>query len=432
MIQRPALLITVLLLLAGLGPGRPAAAQTDDQLGVVEAIDLAQRQNPRLGQVRQQIRFKAGEWWTAWGLQAPQLIYFREGIDGGTGFAEQRWGLSQRVDFPLHTYYRLRRVGTEQDALSLTLDAEQTRVQGDVKKAYTDLLYTQELVHLRTEEVRLSEQLVEAATVRVEVGEASELELMKAEIQAAEAQSNLEDARRQFQDARYALFTVVGLDPDQQRYEIAFPDTLVYLDVAINQSDVLGRLGQQPALRSARRHQEAARLGIKQTRSALLPALTVDLYQQDFGSGFDQYGFQVGLKLPLWLVPNFRGEMRQARAEAQQWAWREDAVFLDLKQQAEQAWHGYETAQQTIDRFRTTVQPRSDELLRRTLEGYRLGEIDLLALLDTQRTYLAAQLRYYETLRDYYHQLIDLERFLNQDIVFNPAYVNSTQSTNTP
>jgi cobalt-zinc-cadmium efflux system outer membrane protein len=277
-------------------------------------------------------------------------------------------------------------------------------------------------VHLREQEVSLALQLQDAATLRVEVGDASELEQMNAEIQLAEAESRLEDARRQFQNARYTLFNVVGLDPEEQRYEIEFPDTLVYIDAGIDQGQVMARLDDQPELQSANRSVDAAALGVKQTRSALLPAISFDYYTQDYGSGFDWHGFQIGLKVPLWLIPNYKGNIRKAQAEAQTWQWRRDAVALVLKKQAEQAWHGYETSKNKIDRYRTTTRARSNELLRLTLEGYRMGEVGLLALLETQRTYLTSQQRFYDALHDYYYQLIELERFLGNDIVFNPAY----------
>ena len=258
-------LILVLSLMAGFA-AQDAAAQAEAQLGVYEAIELAHARSPMLNQVQEQIRSKGGEWWTSFGLYAPEVSYFREGIPqgAGSGFAEQRWMLSQTIDFPLQSYYRLRRVDTEQEALFLRLDAESMKLKSAVKRAYTDLLYTQELVHLREQEVGLARQLLDAATVRVEVGEASELEQMKVEIQLAEAQSSLEEARRQFQNARYTLFNVVGLDPEVQRYEIAFPDTLVYLDLGIDQRQVLARLDHQPELLSVTRSVDAARLGIKQ------------------------------------------------------------------------------------------------------------------------------------------------------------------------
>lgn len=54
-----------------------------------------------------------------------------------------------------------------------------------------------------------------------------------------------------------------------------------------------------------------------------------------------------------------------------------------------------------------------------TQKGYSLGELDLLTLLEAQRTYLRTQETYYQTLRDYYLTVIDLERYLQTDIIFN-------------
>lgn len=412
----PSLLLALLALPATAQP----VTQPAGRLGVHEAIEVAERQSPAIHQLRARLRMKEGEWWGGFGIAAPELTYLREGIptEGGPAFAEQRWGLSQSVDFPLTSYYRLRRTTTETDALALALQAEQANVKAAVKRAYTDLLYAQELVHLRTEEVELGRQLLAAATLRAEVGEASELDRMKAEIGLAGAESNLEEAQRQFQNARYALFHAAGLDPEAQRYDVVFPDTFVYLDRAIDQARVMARIDARPELRSAVRAVDAARLGVRHARSTLLPALQLDVYPQDLGTGYRHYGFQIGLKLPLWVVPNFRGQLLGARAEVQAQTWAEAGVRLDLKRQAEEAWHGYETSRRTIERYRTTVRSRIDELLRLTLEGYRIGEIDLLALLDAERTYLSGQLRYYDALRDYYHHLIDLERFLGEDIVF--------------
>ncbi len=395
----------------------------DNRLSVYEAVALARERSPRLNQLREQVNAKEGEWLTSFGINAPEVLYFKEGITGGQ-FAERRWALSQTIDFPLESYYRLQRVGTEQEALHLDVESALNDLTVEVKKAYTELLYTQAVMHLRQEEVGLAKALHEAATVRVEVGEASEIELMKAEIGLAEAQGNLEEAGRQFQNARYALFHVVGLDPSQQHYAISFPDTLAYIDVLIQEDRVLSRIDAQPELRGASQYLAATRLGVKQARSALLPALKFDVYVQDYGTGFEPFGFQVGLQLPLWLIPNHKGRMRTVRAEVQRASWNQQAVFLDLKKRVEQTWHSYVTIRQTIARYQAEVRGRSDELLRLTQEGYRIGELDLLTLLDTQRTYLSSELRYYDTLRTYYFHLIDLERYLGEDIVFNAAYAS--------
>ena len=49
------------------------------------------------------------------------------------------------------------------------------------------------------------------------------------------------------------------------------------------------------------------------------------------------------------------------------------------------------------------------------LSGLGIGELELLELLDTQRTYLSVQRRFYDDLRLYYHSLIDMEQLTDRD-----------------
>ena len=388
-----------------------------EQLDVHKAVELAYRLNPSLNAMREKILHKSGQQLTEYGIHAPFVSYFREGIKGSS-FSEQRLAFSQSIDFPLTSYYRISGTRTERDALQLQLEGETRQVTAAVKKGYTELLYAQELVHLRTLEADLSQELVDAATVRVEVGESAELEVMRAEIGLAEAEAGLEEAHLAFEQARYTLFNIVGLDPQDQTYTVVFTDTLVYFKTDISQDAVLTQLRKQPELQSRERTIDAARLGVKQIRSSLLPALQFDIYPQDFGGGYNRYGFQVGFKMPLGAFTNYRGQMRMAKADVQIQTWNHQAVFLALKKDIEQVWHSYAMSRQIIDRYNQVIRGSADELLRRTQEGYQLGELDLLTLLDTQRTYLESELRYYRALRDYYLRLIELERYLNQEIVF--------------
>jgi cobalt-zinc-cadmium efflux system outer membrane protein len=126
----------------------------------------------------------------------------------------------------------------------------------------------------------------------------------------------------------------------------------------------------------------------------------------------------VGVSVPLWFAFSERGVVLRARAEAEETRWSGVELRLDIKRDIERAWHGYQSSKQTIQRYATSVRALAEDVLARTREGYRLGQLDLLSLLDTQRTYLSAQVRYYEALRTYYVHLIQLERYLGRDLVF--------------
>jgi len=401
--------------------GNPDIAPAPDTLGIREALVLALNHHPQLQALRARWEALQGRRLQAYGIETPQLYFFREGIGSGQAFAEQRWTLVERIDFPLVTYYRLQVNGLESRALTAELEVTTARIRADVKRAYTDVLYAQELVHLRQEEVALLEQLREAVRARVAAGLATDLEVTRTEIQLADAQSRLETARRDFMQARYELFRVVGLDPEAQRYDIVFPDTLAYVAVEIPQEAVLARLDQLPELHSQQAQLQAARATVRQTRASLLPQLQLDVYPQDYGGGYRFVGFQIGISLPLGFLPEYRGRVREARALYEMRRWELEDLRLQLKKQAEQAWHGYETTRIVVERYARQIRDRSRALLYRLQRGYRLGEVSLIELLDAQRLVLESEQRYYEALRDYYHQLIELERFLGHELTFtNP------------
>ena len=93
-------------------------------------------------------------------------------------------------------------------------------------------------------------------------------------------------------------------------------------------------------------------------------------------------------------------------------------VKLELKHQIEIAWHSFETSQEKIHRYSSLIKNRAKNLLDLTLEGYRAGELDILILLEAQRTFLNSEKNYLDALHDYYLRLIELEKFLQKDIVF--------------
>ena len=391
----------------------------DEQLTVARAIAIAISQNPALNQYREEIRSQRGERWRGVGLPSPDLLILQEGIPReGSGFGERRWGISQSLDFPLKSYFRMRRMTAEVGAMERSLEMQAIELTARVKKVYTELAHAAKLQELRQDELDIARELHHSVSARVEAGEASELDLMQADIQLAEAQNDLDGARRIYHQNRYQLFNLIGLPLSRQKYTLQFPDTLGYFPVEIDQHRALERLPELPVSRSAAVRQSAARWGVREAWSGFLPDLRLSYYRQDFGSGYDFYGVEAGIKLPLWFWFNQNGDIQAAKAQRRAAGHERRAIESDLKRQIEDAWHGFEQSRAVIQRYQQTIRRQSEQLLTLTMEGYRLGELDLLKLLESQRTFLTSQERYYVALRDYYIQLIELEKFLDHEIVF--------------
>lgn len=395
----------------------PSDTTNLNNLSVGKALEIAYQHNPRINQLRNRIEAQRQQQTLSLGIQDPELTYAKEGIGQGS-FAEQRWSISQSLDFPLTGYYRLKSEKAGTNSMKLELQALKIQIKAEVKSAYTRLAFAIESSHLARERVNLFESLRDAAQARADLGESSEIDAMQADLQLTEAQNNMQKAYQDIMGARYNLFETIGLDEEQQTYEISFPDTLHYVAVDINQNEVLQQLKVHPQLQQISKKQLAASYQTKVAKSGYLPDINLKYYRQDFGNGFDFNAFEVGISVPLWFGINQSNKVQQSKARYRAVEWRFQEEQLAIKKRAEQAWHGYETTQANIKRFRKSIQEKSKELVDMTQKGYRMGELDLLTLLEAQRTYLRTQQAYYETLRDYYLRVIELEKYLQTDIIF--------------
>jgi cobalt-zinc-cadmium efflux system outer membrane protein len=385
-----------------------------------EAVKQALANNTVLNQMRAELKQKEEQWRTQTGISSPEISYFREGIKSGEvqPFSEQRITVSQSVDFPLTTAYRLKAIEQERQALELRIRDEERNVKMQVKSSYIDVMYALHLQKLRDQQLKLAENIHKAVYTQFGTGMANGMDLTKAELQVAEAQNDIDDSRRTLHLARYSLFNNMGLDPEKQTYSIEFADTLQSKDIEISQIQALAVLEKQPMYQAAVRDLDASSYFLKEARSNILPDIRFNLYKQDYGTGYHFNGFEIGLSFPLWAPLEQRGNIKMALAREDGIRWKQQEIRLEMKKDIEHAWHSYEVSRATIRRYDETIRSKAEKLQALTLQAYRLGEVDLLNLINAQQIYLNSQQRYLLALRDFYQQLIALEKFLDEDLVF--------------
>jgi|LZCG01.1.fsa_nt_gb cobalt-zinc-cadmium efflux system outer membrane protein len=392
------------------------------QFTMNDAVSFAREHNPELKQLETALEAKKQEWRLLTGIGSPDFTWFREGIqpEGEPSFSEERLAVSQDFQFPLTVIHRLKALKKEQLALDYKLKAGQRDLKALVKKKYIILLHAIHSVDLLNQQLQLAKQMQEVAAIREQSGVGTEIEMLNAEIKAAELENDLNQAKSRLHEARYGLFRVVGMKPEDQKYSITYLDTLMTHPERIDQDRALYFLEQQPEFLSAAMMSEASDLKLKEAKTTLYPDITLSYYQQDYGAGFDYHGFEVGFKLPLWTPLKYKGMVTKAKFEKQQRQWEQVRVKLQMKEFIENAWHSYENSKAAIERFNKNIRQKAARLQALSLEGYRLGQIDQTSLLMAQQTYLSNQQRYYSSLRDYYIKLVELEKYIGEEIVYQP------------
>ncbi len=389
-------------------------------LTIKDAVDQAIQNNPQVNQMRLRLKQKKEEWRTQTGISAPEVSFMKEGINNKAAdpFQEQRFTVSQTIDFPLTTSFRLKGIREEVKGLQFLVQAEERNVKSEVKSQYIEVNYALRLQKLRDEQMKLSTDLYHAVRHRVESGKGNEMDLTKAELQLAEANNEIDDAKRQLHLARYGLFNLMGLSPDNQKYTILFSDSLRSDNIEISQIQALAVLTNLPAYQSSERELAASNFFLKEVKSNILPDIRFNLYKQDYGTGYNFNGVEIGLSFPIWYPFEQRGRINTTLAKQGEIRWKQQEIRLDMKKQIEFAWHSYEVSRSTINRYNNTINKKAEMLQSLAMSSYRKGEIDLLELISSQQMYLSIQEHYLSALCDFQIQLVKLEKFLDKDLVY--------------
>ncbi|GJQ32171.1 MAG: transporter [Ignavibacteriaceae bacterium] len=391
-----------------------------DTLTVRKALSLAYEMNPGLRKLKAEMAATRGMLTGNSGLSDPVITYSREGMGNGSfsGFDEQRVGVSQDIRFPGTTAAMSDNYKNRFEALQLEYKALQLEIREQVKKKYVELQAGLEKLHLARQDFDISTRVYEVVQEKYRSGEATKIELLKTKIQVDEASNSISEAQLALHEARYSLFNLIGLETTQQKYSINYPDTLSYQKVIISQEDILSTFTEMPAVLAKMKHINAAQDELGIAKSSYYPNFTLDLFGQDFGSGFKSVGFEIGLSVPLWFSSNQAGLIEQAEAglNSKKEDYREELLLM--KKEVEVAWHGYESARENLDRYNEGILANSQELLDLTTEGYRLGELDFLNLLEAQRTFLTSSRNYYNYLLEYHFRLIELEKFSSKEFIY--------------
>ncbi|HAQ19101.1 MAG TPA: hypothetical protein DCR40_07705 [Prolixibacteraceae bacterium] len=77
-------------------------------------------------------------------------------------FQEQRFELSQSVDFPLTTSYRLKALKEGEKAMEFSIQEEESKVKAGVKSRYIEVIYAIHLQRLRDQQLKLATELYNA------------------------------------------------------------------------------------------------------------------------------------------------------------------------------------------------------------------------------------------------------------------------------
>lgn len=312
----------------------------------------------------------------------------------------------------------------------------------DVRQAYVRAAQARARVALAEDGVEIATRLVEVAELRQQAGSGSEVDLNLARATKLQAAADLRDAQLAAVETRSQLSELLGLTGDPAELvlvdELHRPDEwdvsadrlqeiaraerldLRIMEESVASAEALARLERVRFLRSvdlgfafelAERRSRGDRKWLAETfyDSLQSGALTPPNLMPREPQGTDTIaGPTLSLELPLW--DQNRAQIARADRLLEQARQRRDALLVTVAQDIHASLARVRTATENATFYRSEFVPTAERNVSLAQEGYRVGRVAFLSLLEAQRAYLATRLSELEALQTAALAEIELER----------------------
>lgn len=170
-------------------------------------------------------------------------------------------------------FYQLGRQKASRQAVLAGTDAAAQTLQANVTRQYLGVLRSRDAVDLARTELERAEANLSLAEARRAVQSATIIEVQQAEVERGRAQVSLLQAQAGLDNQKTRLLQIIGLDLDQT-VELT-SDLPVFEPTWELESLVQTAMASQPQIEAARASHESAEAGVGMARSAYWPSLSI-------------------------------------------------------------------------------------------------------------------------------------------------------------
>ena len=390
------------------------------RMSVSDAERITKEHNQTLKKGLNRITSAEGKLLSGVSPQMPEISLTYDFVPNGKGinsYEERSLEINQGIEFPLKTVYKGEQLSSAIDIIRAENDVEGLNILSEVRKAYVSLLARQYLMKIAEENLSVAEEFRNKSTIRYNVGEATHLEKLTAEVQYAQALNNIEVQKNQNRIAVTELLYEMGIKNAVGNYEPVLSDSLMYVPYSGSLETVMEKtLKTNPVLYLSELKKTGSQIGRKLAVSSYLPDFTVGYKTQAINGVNDYYGINLGISVPLWFLLDQRGKVKEANAEIKISENEYDETYLNVMSTARKAYINLKNSEKQILLFSNTLIPESEEIFRVANASYRIGDITYLEFLQAKQTLISTKESYVSALKEYNLNLIELEKSIGRKL----------------
>ncbi len=259
---------------------------------------------------------------------------------------------------------------------------------------------------------------------RMRSGAINEGDLARVTTQKLEADQALDQAQqaeRQSQIALAYLLGVRGVVPayavDPKVLDYSVPSTLAS---ATEERLLRAAFERRPDLVAAGYQRASAEAQLSLVKRQVFPDVTLSVNYSQEGTGqfaVSPQTISVGLSAPLPIFYQLQGERRQAEAQVDTTSLQHAKAAATVSNDVSTAFAGFTTSRRMIERMEGAGLLQSAKTARDvTRLQYEKGAASLTDFLDAQRTYIAANVEYFQDLTNYWTAVFQLEQAVGMEL----------------
>ncbi|MDE3201380.1 MAG: TolC family protein [Acidobacteriota bacterium] len=400
--------------LAALFDAQPKMDAHAPALTLDEAERIALERNPEIAAVARKVATSQAHVATTGKLDDPMAMYRGWGVPlnqpGNFNAAQNMFSISQSLPGagkrPLQTSI----ARSDVEIAKSQLDQARLAVRVRVRKAFNDLLLTQEEMRIHDEHVDLARQAIEAARIKYAVGKVSQQDILKAQVTLTALAEHMIRFDQDADLARARLNTLLCRDPDtpiralgKYRDPKPLPDLLTLKQLALN---------KRPDLQGAGKIVERSRKEEALTRKTMVPDFTVSAGYMLMPPSADMrnsYMLEGQMSLPWLNRGKHNAEIAEATAKVYEQSANLDALRNSAFGEIQEALVEARAAQRLSALYQDHLRPQAEATLQSSVIAYENDKTDFLNLLDSQMVVINIDLAWLQASADFETRLADLE-----------------------
>lgn len=387
------------------------AAEETAPLSLAALLEEVKTQNPGLRAAEERAAAMAAMPAQARAWDDPTLSY--EAWNTPNSFRLDRadnniFRLSQKIPFPGKRALA-GEVATHEAAQSAR-DADTVRLEvvAAVTRAFSDLWLAYERLDVLTREKALVERLTHVVEERYGTSEATQADVLRAQVELTHLANRLQTERLTISQARAELAALLSRD---SRSLSGRPEPLAAPALGLNTEDVVLRaLEERPDVQAQEQVVAREESALKLAERNRYPDFEVSLGRFVNTDARDGFGAMVSMTLPIFNGAKYDAGIGEANARLRAAQAERQRVKDRVRREVEQAYLRAQTALLQYELFTKTHIPQAEQALRVTESGYQTGEVPFLDVIDTLRSIQSVHLDHVMAQAEFEKAYADLEQ----------------------